>query len=161
MQKRWVVLISFTMDASGEHGSGVVLDFADSVAAISTPIDDPLQLVLPDSADPAEGKSIWKCKADNGIEVTMHDIRHVHKLQEYHGCYALEFRRPKSLWPKKPRQPFNDQGFLRCFCEFGKCELNPMKQNNILNISQSCPRNHHPPVSLSDAGRTLCYKLGG
>lgn len=82
-------------------------------------IENPLQLVLPNGLLEGSEEKLWKCRCENGIEVSMHDIRHVHSEAKYHGRYDLNFKRKPNIWPKEARRPFNHDGHLSGHCKIG------------------------------------------
>ncbi|OJD36050.1 ras gtpase [Diplodia corticola] len=72
-------------------------------------IVNPLRLVFPALKGQSSGTNTWSCTLQNGLEVSMQDIRHVHeqkswnlKLNKHHA----------SLWPKKKRSVFGSDGNL-------------------------------------------------
>lgn len=57
----------------------------------------------------------WSCKTQNGIEIHLRDIRHLHDQVRYEIQLKKVHRMRTNLW----RKPF-DEGDLRGWCRFGK-----------------------------------------
>ena len=99
---------------------GLVLEFS-RFDHCRAQIDNPLQVVFPQS--PSKTKRIyeWTCRTKNGVALTMHDLRKVHEPESYNGRYSIKINRRKEFyWRRQPRDPFTLSGDLKGYCSFGR-----------------------------------------
>lgn len=99
------LVVNTTAEASGEHES--------------------LFALLPEPAK-KEGKKqkakLWSCTSENGITAQIQDLRMIHRLSgaDREEMYAVRLVSPwlSSFSEKKPRSPFDTDGYLRGYCEW-------------------------------------------
>lgn len=105
------------------QAKGLVLEFS-VMFDHRVQIDNPLRVVFPESKSDGKGSETWTCTTENGVDVWMQDLRQVHELPKYKSRYAIQLNNHKSVfWPRKAREPFNTDGYLRGFCSFGEIGL--------------------------------------
>lgn len=98
-------------------GKGLVLEF-DSSFDKRAKIDDPLELVFPPSSDLGKEVDMLSFQVKNNLNVNMQDLRGVHSLSRYNERYAIHLSRPK-FGRKEPRTPFDRDGSLKGYCNYG------------------------------------------
>lgn len=98
-------------------GKGLVFEF-DSSFDKRAKIDDPLELVFPSSNDLGKGVDMLSFQVKNNLNVNMQDLRGVHSLSRYNERYVIHLSRSK-FGRKEPRTPFDRDGNLRGYCNYG------------------------------------------
>lgn len=101
------------------ESNGLVLEFSRCFDK-RAPIDDPLRVVFPHDQIDGKGCERWTCTTKNQITISMQDLRKVHESPNYRNRYNVKLNRRKAtMWPKKHREPFDQEGRLRGYCTFG------------------------------------------
>lgn len=104
--------------------AGLCLRFFGSIGGRAN-IENPLLLTgLEDATQEA-----WSCQTSNKVTIKMVDIRQIHTRAVHPGPFTknheIHINRAKaSLWKRKNRSPFDEQGNLDGFCTFGKPSSN-------------------------------------
>ncbi|KAL5315898.1 hypothetical protein ACEPPN_016772 [Leptodophora sp. 'Broadleaf-Isolate-01'] len=120
------------------EAKGLVLEFDGSFAG-RAPIDNPLQVVFPTRKLRRRGTEQWKCKARNGVEVKIQDLRKVHNLPAYKQRYQIRINRHNAIyWRRSPRIPFNDEGELKGYCEHDQKQIPFRKEIEALRPKMFC-----------------------
>lgn len=98
---------------------GVALDLqGSSLSHNGGRINDLLSVAFPKASD---DKSAAKPSlvVSNGVEVVMHDLRPTHDHNGGSNQYVIRLQtRPGAIQLRKQRFPFDDNGFLRGYCDF-------------------------------------------
>lgn len=122
------------------------------------PIDNPLDLVFPSTEEQGQGAAMWSCKMENEIEVSMQDLRRVHILNRYNGRYAIKLHKHHlTIWPKKRRIVFDDDGSLNGWIGFCKRIQDTIFMQ--LLIRYSAPRNCYPSKRIPSFGRVKQHRF--
>lgn len=101
------------------QGKGLVLEFDRSFDQQAA-IDCPLDLVFPPNDNLGKGVDMCSFQIENSLNVDMQDLRKVHGLKQHRGRYAIHINRSTwNLGVKEPRTPFNQDGTLRGYFNFG------------------------------------------
>lgn len=101
------------------RAKGLQLEFDGSFGNRAV-IDDPLKLVFPAYESEGKGVPLLTFTAKNDLKVEMQDLRRVHQLPKHGAKYAVHLNQYKRLWmPNEQRAAFNEDGNLRCYCEYG------------------------------------------
>ena len=109
----------------GESKSkGLVLEFQPVPGA---PIDNPLRVVLLQNESDGKDRNVWKCTTENGVNITMQDLREVNKPEAYGSRYDTKINSRKgALWPRKAREVFVNGGVLQGYCKWSMTFLIPI-----------------------------------
>ncbi|KAI4193564.1 MAG: hypothetical protein LQ348_002836 [Seirophora lacunosa] len=100
------------------RAKGLQLEFDGSFGNRAV-IDDPLKLVFPAYESEGKGVPLLTFTAKNDLKVEMQDLRRVHQLPKHGAKYAVHLNQYKRLWmPNEQRAAFNEDGNLRCYCEY-------------------------------------------
>lgn len=95
--------------------AGLCLKFFGSIGSRAK-IDNPLLLTGLEDTD----QEPWSCQTSNRVIMKMVDIRRIHSSPSNNN-YEIRINKAKaSLWRRKERSPFGEQGDLDGFCTFGK-----------------------------------------
>lgn len=103
-------------------GKGLVLEFSKIHERFPwAKIDNPLEIIFPKDGDATKGLDPWSCTTENGIVITMQDLRKVHDEAEFGGRYRLKDNTSKNgLWPRSARKVFDKDGSLLGWIPSGK-----------------------------------------
>lgn len=129
------------------RSKGLSLDFDRSFSG-RVHIDNPLNVVFPEHVLQGKGEDLWCCKAENGVVVEMQDLRKVHELAKYKQRYKVRLNKHHAAyWTRRSRDPFNTDGELEGYCEYGM--IFPLVHNLIItNVIQSPAGYDFASVSL-------------
>ena len=82
------------------------------------PLSRPLAMVFPKKSTKSKDVIKMIFTTANGVAITMHDLRSVHDGSRTQDRYGIKLgSRPVSLRMKKQRSPFDNNGYLRGYCD--------------------------------------------
>ena len=79
-----------------------------------TTIENPLDVVFPNTSELGKGEDIWTSRSVNGVTTRMQDLRMVHDHPKYSSRYHIQLNGRRTLLKQK-RRPFDNKGNVNGF----------------------------------------------